>query len=151
MQLNDLTGQSQSDSQASAGDIPMLWNLTEQLKEAVDAVVWNTVAFVPDPYDGLPTLLLAYHVDGAARCHVLGRIVQEIGEHLRQPLEVTIHPHMLIGLLDHKVVSPLRHQRPFARPPPESELSGRAARVAARCTPADARNVEQIVHQPHEV
>ena len=73
--------------------------------------MWNTVAFVPHPYHGLPTLLLAHYVDGAARCHVLGRIVQEIGENLRQPLEVTIHPHMLIGLLDHKVVSPLRHQR----------------------------------------
>ena len=92
--------------------------------------------------------LLHLHVDELAGVAVLVRVLQQVHQHLLQPVPVALHPDALARHVHHEgpveglaeLIHHLRHQLPH--------LQRRA--VHLQLAQLQPRRVQQVIHQPHQ-
>ncbi len=136
--------------------VPSSWtNISNSLGELLDR---NADAGVAHPDDYGDRLLAAGRLDlggehdAAAFRRVLGRVVEQVHEHLRQAYQVGLENHWMGGKLDRQVVAELFDEWPAALEGTLDDFGqGDPAPAELELAAADAGNIEQVVDQASQM
>ncbi len=150
--LDQVAGQGQADAQAALGAVERALPLHEHVEDAGQHVGPDADAVVDHRHHHLAALAPAAHHHRAARVGVLGRVGQEIGQHLGQADLIHLDKQAGARHLDRQEVRALLEQR-AGHLDRLGHHRGQLHRLAAKLHPAarDARDVEQIVDQADQV
>ena len=97
---------------------------------------------------------LARHAqhDAAAGRHELGGVVQDVADDLHQPRPIALDRQQLLGQVEDQLVPPRVDRGPRGLDGPRDDRARRHRLALQRDHPArDARHVEQVVDQDHQV
>src|SRR5262249_40206070 len=143
--------QRQTQSQAASRSLQRLVSLSKNVKDARHQLRRYAVPVVPDRDGDLVVRLVALgrEPDVASGARELGRVIEEIGEALGQPLRIGLQRYWFRRHFHYQILAPGRDQGAAA-------LNGRGhdplqhdALLPDLDLPLDdAGNIEQIVHNP---
>ncbi len=150
VQLRQPAHQRQADAESTVGPVDRRFHLREHLEDAFHLAGFQANPGVTDLHLRAVAEHAGAQLDAAVGFGILGRVVEQVGEYLRQPRLVGDERHGLLGQVHHQRVSALFDQRTRG-------LDGAFHDLAQRCRVlaqgelglADPGNVEQVIDQAH--
>jgi len=151
VQRDQLTHQRQADAEPALGPIERPVDLGEEIEYVRNHLGRHADAVVDDTHDRLRRVGAERDDDAPAVGRVLGRVVDEVADDLREPRLISRHPDWIRRQLDAQVVV-RRVDRGLAELERGPDHGAQIEAVAAQVDLAggDSRDVEQLVDQLDE-
>src|SRR5438309_5315885 len=152
VQLDEPANQRQADPKAAARASAGLRTLHEELERVLPQILCQAGAVVLHADDEVVAVHMGAYQDPAANVGVLGGVVQQIGEDLREPGGIGEEHHGLGRQIERNPVAALVDERARALDRLLDHGAQEERLLAKLDLPAgDARDVEEIVDQPRHV
>ena len=152
MQRHQAANERKADTQPALGPAVGARHLGEHVEHRREVFAVDADAVVAHTDEGGVARVAQPQLDGAAGIGVLRRVVEQVGEHLREPHGVAAHGQRLVAHLDVEAVLRRFDDRPAGLHRGGHDLRQIHRFVLHFDEPArDARYLEQIVHEPDQV
>ena len=147
--IHQATDERQADTQPPLGSVEGSVDLREQVEDLREHVGGDADAAVADAEDGVVAVAADGQVDPAAVAGVLGRVVQDVRQDLREPGLVGLHPERFPGALHGEDLAAGLDERPAGlHGVGDDRRDVEGLLVELDLAAGDPRDVEEVVDEP---